>query len=111
MDLDNNPETRPVITNTFDDGVEIFTKNIEDFPSSLPERQELLTSAEHEIVIELNMHVLSLDHSDPAAPPSNKQMYNNNYWIPVPSGQNLDHYILSFIDHFEKCMTNSINKE
>ncbi len=87
---------------------EFIAKDLQDFPILPQEAGQMLTSAENEIVIDLTINLLSRNAVDHGGIPENKQIYNNNYWIPVPSGQNADEYMIAFIKHFEKSMTTSL---
>lgn len=86
----------------------ISSKNISDFPQLDVKYQQMLSDSENEIAIELIISVLSRDKNDSTALPSTRQMYINNYCIPVPSGENSEEYTLAFIKYLEKSMSNSI---
>lgn len=90
---------------------EIISKTIDSFPVLPSEMHRMLTSSDHEIVIDLTMNLLSRNNDNIESIPENKQIYNNNYWIPVPSGQNSDEYILAFIKHFENSMINALTEK
>lgn len=102
---DNSTDLHQIITDE-----DISSKDINAFPVLPQEINQMLTSSEHEIVIDLNMSLLSRTQNDIGAIPENKQIYNNNYWIPVPSGHNPEEYVLAFINHFEKSMVNSLTQ-
>jgi hypothetical protein len=103
MDIGYNPE---IITDE-----DISSKPIDQFPLLPSEMHHMLTSSDNEIVIDLNMNLLSRNKTDIESIPENKQIYNNNYWIPVPSGTNPDEYILAFIRHFELSMSNALTEQ
>lgn len=103
MDIEYNPE---IITDE-----DISSKPIDEFPLLPSEMHQMLTSSENEIVIDLNINLLSRNQTDIESIPENKQIYNNNYWIPVPSGDNPEEYILAFIKHFELSMSNALTEQ
>lgn len=87
----------------------VYTKNREDFPSiDDDEAMRMLTDAKHEIFVELNINILSKNESDESAMPSIKQCYTNHYRIPIPDENKEREYMVSFIQHFEKAMGQSI---
>jgi hypothetical protein len=104
MDLNNTIENNDFVSTEPD----FVSKDINDFPILPQEAGKMLTSAESEIVIDLTINLLSKNSLDHGHIPDNKQIYNNNYWIPVPSGANADEYTIAFIRHFEKSMATSL---
>lgn len=98
MDIDN--------TEQWDDNT--TSKSVNDFPGYDDKYKLLMSSAGNEIVVDLTINVLSKNPNDEAAIPTNNHVYNNNYWIPVPSGHNVDEYVLAFIKHFEQALSSSI---
>lgn len=107
MDIDNKQEE---IINPPDIDAEVSSKIIDDFPMLESDKHEFLTSADQEILVDLNINILSRNPSDEAEMPQNKHIYNNNYWIPVPSGHDADQYLLSFIEHFELALKQSLTQ-
>lgn len=96
MDIEQNFEDNTV------------SKFVNEFPGFDEKQKLMLMSSGNEIVVDLNISVMSRDTNDPSAFPQSKQIYNNNYWIPVPSGHNSDEYVISFVRHFENAMSKSI---
>jgi hypothetical protein len=98
MDIENQ---EPI----FDDSV---SKLITEFPDYDDKKKIMMSLSGIEIVADLTISVLIKNPEDSAAFPETRNMYNNNYWIPVPSGHNVDEYVLAFLTNFEKAMSSSI---
>lgn len=84
--------------------IQSTTKSKTDFPVEIPNYEDLISISDNVIFVELNMNLVSNIGKDGTEPGHNTQIYNNNYYIPVPTGQNTEDYIKGFIQHFEKTL-------
>lgn len=73
-----------------------------------PNKVKKQTDAQYEIYINLTANVL--EHVEGAEFPESKSICTNNYFIPVPSGQNHHEYLKAFFDYVENCMSNSASQ-
>ena len=84
-----------------------YTKPKEYFPVEIPNYEDLVSISENVIYAELNINLISNKPNDGSDFGQNTQIYNNNYYIPVPSGQDVEKYVVSFIKHMEQSLANS----
>ena len=63
------------------------------------------TDAKYEIYISLVANVL--ENVEGQDFPESKDICSNNYYIPVPSGQDHHEYLKAFFDHLQGCMSSS----
>lgn len=73
-----------------------------------PNKVKKQTDAQYEIYINLTANVL--ENIDGSEFPESKSICTNNYYIPVPSGQNHQEYLKAFFDYVENCMSDSASK-
>ena len=57
--------------------------------------------------IHINMTANILKNVEGAEFPESESVCINNYYIPVPSGNNYQQYVKAFFDYVENCMSNS----
>lgn len=98
--------------------IELFKKQIEDLDQTKaidlseykyifddPNQVKKQTDAKYEIYINLTANILeNIEGSDF---PESKHIASNNYFIPVPSGQDYQEYLSSFCNYLENCMSSS----
>lgn len=84
------------------------SKFVDEFPGFDQKQKLIMASSGNEILVDLNISILIKDPNDQEAFPENRQVYNNNYWIPIPSGHNIEEYVLAFLKNFENSMSKSI---
>jgi len=70
-----------------------------------PNQVKKQTDAHHEIHINLTANIL--ENVEGEIFPKSKNIYVNNYYIPVPSGHDHIEYVRSFFEYIENCMTSS----
>jgi hypothetical protein len=70
-----------------------------------PNQVKKQTDAQYEIHINLTANVL--ENIAGSEFPDSKNICVNNYFIPVPSGQNHHEYLKAFFDYVENCMSSS----
>jgi len=63
------------------------------------------TDAKYEIYISLVANVL--ENIEGQDFPESRDICSNNYFIPVPSGQDHHEYLKAFFDHLQGCMSSS----
>lgn len=61
------------------------------------------TDSQYEIYINLTANIL--ENIPGLEFPESKSVCTNNYFIPVPSGQNHHEYLKAFFDHMQNCIT------
>lgn len=70
-----------------------------------PNRVKKQTEFPHEIHISLTANILK--NVDGAEFPESESVCVNNYYIPVPSGNDYQEYVKVFFDYIENCMNSS----
>lgn len=70
-----------------------------------PNQVKKQTDAHHEIYINLTANIL--ENVEGEIFPKSKNIYVNNYYIPVPSGHDHIEYVRSFFEYIENCMSSS----
>lgn len=68
----------------------------------------IITDSDHEIVAEISITLLKKNSESSNSMPDTVPLYNNNYWIPLNSGDNVVEYCNTFLNHFQNAMTGSI---
>lgn len=91
LDIDHNIDLSPY-------------KYIFDDPNQINKQ----TDAKYEIFINLTANLL--ENIEGAAFPESKHIASNNYYIPVPSGQDPNKYIATFFEYIENCMSSSASQ-
>jgi len=118
MDIDN-VETPSMKIDA--DGLDFLKKQLEqlneDHKVDLSEYKHIFdatdkikkqTDAKYEIYINLTANIL--ENIDGSEFPESKSINSNNYYIPVPSGQDHNQYLKAFFDYIEHCMSASAEK-
>jgi|688.fasta_scaffold671794_2 hypothetical protein len=79
-------------------------KHIFDDPNKIKKQ----TDAKYEIYINIVANVL--ENIEDAEFPESKSIVTNNYFIPVPSGQDHNVYLSEFFKYMQECMSISAQK-
>lgn len=73
-----------------------------------PNKVKKQTDAKYEIYINITANIL--ENIEGSEFPDSKSINTNNYYIPVPSGQDHKEYLKAFFDYIEQCMSASAEK-
>lgn len=84
--------------------IQSTTKSKTDFPVEIPNYEDLISISDNVIFVELNMNLVSNTIKEQPEPKHSTQIYNNNYYIPVPTGQHTEDYVKAFVQYFEKTL-------
>lgn len=89
------------------DATEEISKSISHYPKLDVTYEEMLTSADSEIMVDLNINIVSRKEEAEFINEGNRT-YINNYRIPVPSGSEPTEYLMAFIERFEQAISSAI---
>jgi hypothetical protein len=89
------------------DSAEMISKSVSHYPKLDATYEEMLTSADNEIIVDLNINIISRQDEYNFVNDTNRN-YINNYRIPVPSGEDSTEYLIAFIERFEKALQSSV---
>ena len=99
-----SPENETFIKNQVDQLNKDHNIDLSDYSYIFKDMYETKkqTDAKQEIFISITANILEHEENSPL--PQSKAICNNNYYIPVPSGNNHENYLKLFFDYIENCM-------
>lgn len=109
--MENNQEKNKVLEQQIEELKKLEQANLEDYirPFEDPRLVKKQTDNAHEIHISMTANILK-QQEDNQQYPESILVYTNNYFIPVPSGQDYNDYATAFFNYIETCMIQSADQ-